>query len=274
MDSSCGFLIRLYKFRFSFKLSNEDAMNGFDIRSSHESFAAVEEYGGEGVGAVRELASTFPTAYFEHNDAAVDSWRYVYVKRILDAVIASAMLLVLALPGLLIAAVILATSSGPVFYREKRIGRFGRTFQIWKFRSMRCNPSRSRMDRESAKDHLSYRTRKTHGDPRITSVGRFLRRWSLDEIPQIINVLRGEMSMIGPRPIVETEACFYGDLLPFYLAATPGLSGLWQVSGRSNIDYPKRAALDASYVMDWSLRTDLDIFLQTIPAVLKKTGAC
>ena len=105
-------------------------------------------------------------------------------------------------------------------------------------------------------------------------MGAFLRRWSLDEVPQIFNVLRGEMSMIGPRPIVEAEASFYNELLPFYLAATPGLSGLWQVSGRSNIDYPKRAALDASYVMDWSLWTDFEIFVQTIPAVLKKTGAC
>jgi len=251
-------------------------MNGFDVRSSNEGFAGIEEFGSEGTGAVRDLASAYPTANFEPTDAAVDSWRYVYVKRALDALAASLMLVVLAIPGFVIAVAILATSSGPVFYREKRIGRFGRTFKIWKFRSMSCSESKVSNHRSSVETdaHLAYRARKTKHDPRITSVGRFLRRWSLDEIPQVINVLHGEMSMIGPRPIVEGEACFYGDLLPFYLAATPGLSGLWQVSGRSNIDYPKRAALDASYVMDWSLRTDFDIFMQTIPAVLRKTGAC
>jgi len=186
------------------------------------------------------------------------------------------MLVMLAIPGLFIAAAIIATSSGPVFYRERRIGRYGRTFEIWKFRTMHQKAPRlqKKHGSEAAGDHISYRTRKTRHDPRITSVGAFLRRWSLDEVPQIFNVLRGEMSMIGPRPIVEAEASFYNELLPFYLAATPGLSGLWQVSGRSNIDYPKRAALDASYVMDWSLRTDFEILVQTIPAVLKKTGAC
>lgn len=251
-------------------------MNGFDVRSSNEDFVAIEEYGGEGSGAVRELASAYPTAYFESTDSAVDSWRYVYVKRALDGVAAVAMLLMFAIPGLVIAAAILATSSGPVFYRERRIGRFGRAFQIWKFRSMSCNDPLldSTLGEAGTEDCLCYRSHKTHLDPRITAVGSFLRHWSIDELPQLINVLRGEMSMIGPRPIVDEEACFYGDLLPFYLAATPGLSGLWQVSGRSNIDYPKRAALDASYVIDWSLRTDFDILMQTIPAVLKKTGAC
>jgi lipopolysaccharide/colanic/teichoic acid biosynthesis glycosyltransferase len=110
-------------------------------------------------------------------------------------------------------------------------------------------------------------------DPRVTKVGGFLRRWSLDELPQLLNVLRGEMSLIGPRPIVQAETVLYGDLLGFYLDAKPGLSGLWQVSGRSDVGYESRATLDASYVRSWSLRGDLVILLRTIPAVLKRVGA-
>ena len=114
---------------------------------------------------------------------------------------------------------------------------------------------------------------KNRRDPRITSVGSLLRRWSLDELPQLFNVIRGEMSLIGPRPIVEAEARFYGRLLVFYLAATPGLSGLWQVSGRSNVDYPERAMLDALYVRSWCLDADLQILIRTVPAVLSRIGA-
>jgi Sugar transferases involved in lipopolysaccharide synthesis len=120
---------------------------------------------------------------------------------------------------------------------------------------------------------LEWRMRKDLKDPRITPLGSFLRRWSLDELPQLINVLRGEMSLIGPRPIVEQEATFYGKLLPHYIAVTPGMSGLWQVSGRSDIDYEKRAMLDAFYVETWNLRLDFEILLRTIPAVLSRSGA-
>jgi undecaprenyl-phosphate galactose phosphotransferase len=114
---------------------------------------------------------------------------------------------------------------------------------------------------------------KRHHDPRVTLIGRFLRRWSLDEVPQVFNVLRGDMSLIGPRPIVKAETYFYKHLLSFYLAATPGLSGLWQVSGRSDLDYSERAKLDATYVQNWSLREDFGIFIKTIPAVLGRKGA-
>lgn len=251
-------------------------MNGFDVQSSDKGFVVIEDYGSDGSATVQEFVAPYSPAYFERNETAVDSWHYAYVKRTIDAIMAFALLLILFVPGVIISAAIIVTSRGPVFYREKRLGRYGRPFRIWKFRSMAVQDSEQRKQHgpNSAAEHIVYRTRKNQHDPRITAVGGFLRRWSLDEIPQILNVLQGQMSMIGPRPIVEAEACFYGDLLPYYLAATPGLSGLWQVSGRSNIDYPKRAALDASYVMDWSLKLDLDIFKQTIPAVLRKTGAC
>jgi len=205
----------------------------------------------------------------------LESWRYQYVKRIFDFLCSSIMILVFAIPGLLIAAIISLTSEGPVFYREEIIGRDGRPFRIWKFRSMYCNAAeRTRTgDLHPSGKVLEWRMRKHLRDPRITAIGGFLRSWSLDELPQLFNVLRGEMSLIGPRPIVQAETIFYGDLLKYYLAATPGLSGLWQVSGRSHVDYAKRARLDASYVRSWSLKSDFNILFRTVPAVLSRMGA-
>jgi exopolysaccharide production protein ExoY len=183
----------------------------------------------------------------------VDSWRYHYVKRGLDVLCALILIAFFAIPGLLIAAVILLTSEGSAFYREVRLGSIAGAEQGGKV--------------------LQWRMRKHLKDPRITAIGGILRRWSLDELPQLFNVLSGEMSLVGPRPIVEAETGFYGNLLPFYLAATPGLSGLWQVSGRSNVDYAKRAKLDAMYVRSWCLESDLSILFRTIPAVLTRIGA-
>jgi lipopolysaccharide/colanic/teichoic acid biosynthesis glycosyltransferase len=178
------------------------------------------------------------------------------------------------IPGLLIAALIRLTSPYPIFYSEERIGRNGTPFRIWKFRSMRPHAPAQRAAGPHAEGVvLQWRIDKRKHDPRITGIGRFLRRWSLDEVPQVFNVLRGEMSLIGPRPIVKAETYFYEHLLGFYLAATPGLSGLWQVSGRSDLDYIERAKLDAAYVQDWSLTADFRIFLRTIPAVLGRVGA-
>jgi len=216
-----------------------------------------------------------PTYRFPFVSYAVESWRYRYLKRAIDILGSLGLITVFAIPGLLIAAAIVLTSRGPVFYREERIGRNGVPFRIWKFRSM-CQDA----ERHShlAGPHpigasLQWRMCKYLRDPRITAIGHMLRRWSLDEIPQLFNVLRGEMSMVGPRPIVEAETYLYGKLLKFYLAAIPGMSGLWQVSGRSDLDYPQRAKLDASYISDWSLRSDIQICIRTIPAVLKKAGA-
>jgi exopolysaccharide production protein ExoY len=202
------------------------------------------------------------------------SWRYRYVKRAFDIVCALLMIVVLIIPGILIALSILLTSPYPVFYSEERIGRNGIPFRIWKFRSMRPHASFHR----TAGSHtegvvLRWRMDKRRHDPRVTGIGRFLRRWSLDEVPQLFNVLRGDMSLIGPRPIVKAETYYYRHLLSFYLAATPGLSGLWQVSGRSDLDFAERAKLDASYVENWSLAADLRIFFRTMPAVLGRVGA-
>ena len=217
----------------------------------------------------------WPASYPLWEEAPVDSWRYQFVKRAFDLSCALIMLMLVAIPGIFIAAMIVLTSEGPVFYREQRVGRGGRSFRIWKFRSMRQNAAqRSHIgDARPGGKVLMWRMRKDLRDPRITWVGRYLRSWSLDELPQLLNVLCGEMSLIGPRPIVEAETVFYGNLLPFYLAAVPGLSGLWQVSGRSKVDYAKRARLDAKYVQSWSLTADLGILLRTIPAVLGRIGA-
>jgi lipopolysaccharide/colanic/teichoic acid biosynthesis glycosyltransferase len=180
-----------------------------------------------------------------------------------------------AIPGILIAAAIVATSRGPVFYRERRIGQNGRLFRIWKFRSMHRNAAQSARiaDSQTGAKVLEWRMHKHLRDPRITRIGGFLRRWSLDELPQLINILTGDMSLIGPRPIVEAETVLYGHLISVYMTAVPGLSGLWQVSGRSHIDYDKRAKLDAHYVQTWSLVSDLSLFFRTIPAVLSRLGA-
>jgi exopolysaccharide production protein ExoY len=205
----------------------------------------------------------------------MSSWRYRGLKRAVDLVLSTAILIPCLIPGLVIALAIALSSEGPVFYREVRIGRGRKPFRIWKFRSM-CVPKVPHNNFETAR-HLEvlsrWRTQKDTLDPRITTVGCFLRRWSLDELPQLINVLRGEMSLVGPRPVVRAELPLYKHLLDFYLATTPGLSGLWQVSGRSNLSFSARAKLDATYVRSWSLRQDLIILVRTIPAVLRRVGA-
>ena len=205
----------------------------------------------------------------------LSSWQYTLVKRAIDLVASAILMAIFAVPGIVISLAILLTSRGPVFYREQRIGRGGRTFRIFKFSSMHRDASKRAHIEESHKDGnvLEWRMRKHLRDPRITPIGGFLRRWSLDELPQLINVFLGEMSLIGPRPVVASELAFYGDLLPYYLAATPGLSGLWQVSGRSHVDYDKRSKLDATYVQSWSLKADFCILCRTIPAVLGRIGA-
>ena len=218
----------------------------------------------EPIPGIVDDATAFP--FIDPTELPVYSWKYTYIKRAIDLIGSSVMLTVFLVPGLVIALAILLTSPHPVFYSEQRVGRNGTPFRIWKFRSMRPHGAH-RMH------VLQWRMDKRRHDPRVTTIGRFLRRWSLDEVPQLFNVLRGDMSLIGPRPIVMAETYHYKHLLSFYLAATPGLSGLWQVSGRSDIDYDGRAKLDASYVTNWGLRSDLMILLRTIPAVLGRVGA-
>jgi lipopolysaccharide/colanic/teichoic acid biosynthesis glycosyltransferase len=218
----------------------------------------------------------YASASSEFAEEPAISLRYSYAKRALDICFSLIVIPAFLIPGLMIAAAIRLTSRGDIFYREERIGRNGRAFRIWKFRSMQSDAhQRSDAPQAPPDGHkLHWRMRKHISDPRITALGSFLRAWSLDEIPQFLNVLSGEMSLIGPRPIVHGELPLYGDLLPYYLCVKPGLSGLWQVSGRSNLDYARRAELDATYVRTWSLFSDIRILFRTVPAVLRRDGSC
>lgn len=197
-------------------------------------------------------------------------------KRCFDVVFAGISLLVFAPLMLLLAVIIHMHDKGPVFFRQTRIGHGGRTFQCLKFRTMvqdADNALNSLLDRDPAARAEWTASQKLKDDPRCTKLGRLMRRTSLDELPQLINVLRGEMSLVGPRPIVQSETRFYGADFPLYLSARPGLTGLWQVSGRSDTTYDDRVRLDALYVTSWSLLADVKIAVKTVVVVFRSDGS-
>lgn len=176
----------------------------------------------------------------------------------------------------LIALLIKLDSPGPIFYSQIRIGQGGQHFKAWKFRTMVRNADRALKDYLEAHPELQedwLKDQKLRRDPRVTRIGRFLRRTSLDELPQLWNILRGEMSLVGPRPIIDEEIPRYGDKFPLYTKVIPGLTGLWQVSGRNNITYEERVSLDAYYVRNWSVWLDVYILLRTVWVVLTGEGA-
>ena len=201
---------------------------------------------------------------------------YRWVKRLLDILIVCSFLPCL-LPLLLIVAVIVRISSpGPILYRQRRIGRFGREFELWKFRSMYVNSDEILRNHLRANDEAARewaQSRKLKMDPRVTRLGNLLRRASLDELPQFLNVLAGDMSLVGPRPIVSAEKSQYRDAYFFYASARPGLTGLWQVSGRSNLTYHQRVALDEEYIRKWNLALDIQILWRTARVVCQLKGA-
>jgi Undecaprenyl-phosphate galactose phosphotransferase WbaP len=177
---------------------------------------------------------------------------------------------------LLLGALVKASSPGPSLYKQTRIGRGGRPFRVWKFRTMVANAEQL-LD-ETLRKNPEMRaewedTQKLKRDPRTTPVGRFLRKFSLDELPQLWNVLRGEMSLVGPRPCMEEQIPLYGGDFELYCAVQPGLTGLWQVSGRNSTTYAERVRLDAYYVRNWSVWMDFYILLKTFWVVLKNDGA-
>lgn len=204
------------------------------------------------------------------------SFRYSTVKRILDIVLSCALIILFLPLGLIVALAIVLSSPGPVFFRQERLGRFGKTFRIIKFRSMYARQHRDNV-REISEGHrhhhAHYPLAKERPDPRITPVGRIIRRLSIDELPQLLNVFAGEMSLVGPRPIVEAERSFYGQDFAYYDLFCPGITGLWQVNGRSDVDYEKRVKYDRAYASQWSFLLDFKILTQTIPAVLSMRGA-
>lgn len=197
-------------------------------------------------------------------------------KRGLDLLIAIPLLL-FTLP--LIAAIAIAIRSqgkGPVIFRQTRCGRAGKAFTVYKFRTMHIDAPqalRDLLERDPKAAAEWEKNQKLQHDPRITRIGRFLRRSSLDELPQLINIIRGEMSVVGPRPVTFQELPRYGSRLAYYAAARPGVTGLWQVNGRSKTSYAARIAFDAAYAKGWTLNRDFYILLRTVPAVLFSRGA-
>jgi Undecaprenyl-phosphate galactose phosphotransferase WbaP len=198
------------------------------------------------------------------------------VKRVIDILASFALLLLLAPAMAVIALLIRREAKAPIFYAQNRLGRDGRTFRMWKFRSML--PDSAALLEELLRNDPAARAEweanhKLRNDPRITSLGSILRKTSLDELPQLWNVLKGDMSLVGPRPIVNDEIVKYGEGYDFYKRVVPGLTGLWQVSGRSETTYDERVGLDIYYVRNWSPWLDVYLLARTVTVVLTGKGS-
>ncbi|AJK46433.1 undecaprenyl-phosphate galactose phosphotransferase RfbP [Burkholderia plantarii] len=197
------------------------------------------------------------------------------LKRIFE-VAAGGFLMLMLLPVFALLTLLVAKDGGSAFFGHTRIGQNGRKFKCYKFRSMVLDADtvlKALLERDPAARAEWERDFKLKHDVRVTRIGALLRKTSLDELPQLWNVLRGEMSLVGPRPVVEKEIERYGDAAAYYLLAKPGMTGLWQVSGRNDTDYARRVFLDAWYVRNWSLRSDISILFKTIGVVLHRDGA-
>ena len=196
--------------------------------------------------------------------------------RVLDWVVALGALVFLGPLMLLTAALIAAERSGPVLFAHARIGLGGDTFKVLKFRTMRSDGDQILAAHLKASPEAAdewARNHKLRDDPRVSKLGNFLRKASLDELPQLFNVLRGEMSIVGPRPIVQAEIARYGKFFGAYCSVRPGMTGIWQVSGRSDVSYRRRVVMDALYARKKSVVLDLKIISATIPAVLARKGS-
>jgi exopolysaccharide biosynthesis polyprenyl glycosylphosphotransferase len=198
--------------------------------------------------------------------------RVTWIKRAVDLCLSLVVLFVLGLLLIAIAIAVRLSSPGPVMYRQLRVGKDGKTFEMLKFRSM-CVGAENMVEMLRDRNEASGPLFKIRRDPRVTPVGRFLRRFSLDELPQIGNVIRGEMSLVGPRPPLPAEVKNYEEWQLGRLQARPGMTGLWQVSGRSEVPFNDMVRLDLHYVRNWSFGLDLEIMLRTIPAVVANRGA-
>ena len=210
-----------------------------------------------------------PFLTFEKSEISLP-WRIV--KRTFDLVFSIAAMVLLSPVFLLIAIAVLISSGWPIFYSQKRIGLNGRSFKFYKFRSMVKGADKMLSDVENihAKDHVIFKNRQ---DPRVTPVGRILRKYSLDELPQFLNVLNNSMSVVGPRPALPHEVNVYNSIYERRLIAKPGITGPWQISGRSDLDLRTSVALDLNYLINWSFTRDLWIIVSTIGAIFKGKGA-
>ena len=200
---------------------------------------------------------------------------YECIKRIFDLVVSLVAVIVLSPILLVITLAIRLEDRGPILYRAQRVGRGGKPITVYKFRSMRMNADRLE-DMLTPEELEEYKKNfKLEHDPRITKVGAFLRKTSLDELPQLFNILSGTLSLVGPRPVLQEETELYGDKRNLLLSCKPGLTGLWQVSGRSNVTYEngRRQALELQYVSQRSLWLDIKILFWTVGAVVRMDGA-
>ncbi|MDZ4363660.1 sugar transferase [Brevundimonas sp.] len=195
--------------------------------------------------------------------------------RAIDVVVCLVALAILLPFAVIFAVAIKLQDGGPILFGHMRIGRDGRLFRCWKFRSMVVNAEQklaALLARDPAARAEWEADHKLRNDPRITWLGNFLRKSSIDELPQLINVLRGEMSLVGPRPVVQAEALRYGRYFREYCAVRPGITGLWQVMGRNDVSYRRRVALDVAFVRSQSVSLYLTILILTVPAVFGRSG--
>ena len=198
---------------------------------------------------------------------------YQTIKRILDVILSSIGLVILLPVFALIGIAIKIESKGPIFFKHTRIGKNGKIIKIYKFRTMVKNAEQLIKDftPEQKKEYAEYY--KLAKDPRVTKIGKILRKTSLDELPQLINIIKGELSLIGPRPVVNGEIEKYGENIEKFLSITPGLTGYWAANGRSGTTYEQRMEMELYYVDNMSFILDVKIFFKTIEAVLKRQGA-
>jgi exopolysaccharide biosynthesis polyprenyl glycosylphosphotransferase len=235
-------------------------------------FAVVATSAGLATARLRFQSET-ATPLLRVSDIHLGSLQRAF-KRLLDLLLSSSALVVLA-PFLLFFAVLIKIDSpGPAFFKQLRVGQFGRSFVIIKFRTMFDDAEARQGELKNRKTDAGNRVLfKLKEDPRVTRVGRLLRKWSLDELPQLFNVFWGHMSLVGPRPPLASEVKDYEGAAYRRLAAKPGLTGLWQVSGRSDLSWEESVRLDLHYVENWSPLLDFVVLLKTIPAVLGRRGA-
>jgi exopolysaccharide biosynthesis polyprenyl glycosylphosphotransferase len=270
-------------------LMHEHAANGVMISARHTYFGQVErtiqacELEGVETWLVADFLQTqisrtsfddfYGTPVMVFRSTPETSWQGV-IKQIIDLVGAFLLLIFTAIPMFLVILAIKFTSPGPVFFKQKRCGLNGRPFTMLKFRSMVSDAEQQKVEL-ALLNEMEGPVFKVTNDPRITPIGRFIRRYSIDELPQLINVLRGEMSLVGPRPLPVDEVQRFDDLAHRRrLSVKPGLTCLWQVSGRSEMrDFKEWVRLDLEYIDNWSLWLDLKILVWTIPAVFSGAGA-
>lgn len=247
-----------------------------NLKNNNSEYAIVPPF--EGL----KLYGTTPQYFFGHDIMfllsrnKIQSPMAVIIKRFMD-IVGSILGIVLLLPLFLLLAILIKKDGGPIFFSHARIGKNKKSFQCWKFRSMSVNAEEA-LDKLLKSDEKAKAMWDTHrkllNDPRITKVGKFIRKTSLDEFPQLWNVLRGDMSMVGPRPILPDEVIFFDkNELSSYESVKPGITGLWQVSGRNNVSFKQRVHFDTWYVENWSLWCDIVVMIKTVFVLLKRVGA-